>query len=217
VVLVAAVVPRALSAAHLRSDVEPVSPNPVTSQSPTPGVHALVADPFLTGDEWAGFWGPGQLTTEGNIAVAPHVVRSDTDPSLINCAGDAHRLQAQEVQSAKYAVGANGGFNTEFILRYARSQSAARALADLRSQFARCYRSQRNPKFVRPAERNVFVAPDGPIDEMFDGEGSGYQVYAAREGNVIVLVESEGGWGDRTGAALSALLDRALGPDWSQP
>jgi hypothetical protein len=53
---------------------------------------------------------------------------------------------------------------------------------------------------------------------MFDGEAPGlYQVYAAREGNVIVIVENEGGWGDRTSVALSRLLDRALGPDWSQP
>jgi hypothetical protein len=53
---------------------------------------------------------------------------------------------------------------------------------------------------------------------MFEGEAPGsYQVYAAREGNVIVLVESEEGWGDRTSVALIRLLDRALGPDWSEP
>jgi hypothetical protein len=212
-VLVAAVVPWALSAVHRRSDVEPVAPNPVTSQSPTPGVYALVADPFLTSDEWAEFWGPGQLTTEGTIAVAPPVVRSDTDPSRINCVGDAHSLEAQEVQSARYAVGAKGGFNNEFILRYASSPAAAHALANIRSQYTRC-----DPRFVLPARGYVLVAPKGPIDEMFDGEAPGlYQVYAAREGNVIVLVENEGGWGDRTSVALSRLLDRALGPDWSQP
>ena len=83
-----------------------------------PGVYTLVANPFLTGEEWAGFWGPGQTTTDGTVAVAPPVVRSDTDPSLIECVGDAHGLAAQEVQSATYAVGAEGGFNNEFILRY---------------------------------------------------------------------------------------------------
>jgi hypothetical protein len=181
-------------------------------------VYALVADPFLTADEWAGFWGPGQPTTEGTSAVAPPVVRSDTDPPLINCVGNAHSLQAQEVQSATYAVGAKGGFNNEFILRYASSRSAARALADLRSQFALCYRSQRDPGFLLPASGYVLVAPKGPVDEMFEGEAPGrYQVHSAREGNVIVLVENEGGWGDRTSVALSRLLDRALGPDWSQP
>jgi hypothetical protein len=212
-VLVAAAAPWAMSAVQLRSDVEPVGPNPVTSPSPTPGVHALVADPFLTADEWAGFWGPGQVTTDGTIAVAPPVVRSDTDPSVINCVGDAHSLEAQEVQSATYEVGAKSGFNNEFILRYASSQSAARALAELRNHYNRC-----DPGFLLPAPGYVLVAPKGPIDEMFEGEGSGlYQVYAAREGNVIVLVESEGGWGDRTSVALNRLLDRALGPDWSQP
>jgi hypothetical protein len=218
-VLVAAVVPWALSAVHLRSDVEPVAPNPVTSQSPTPGVYALVADPFLTADEWAGFWGPGQPTTEGTIAVAPPVVRSATDPSRINCVGDAHSVEAQEVQSARYAVGANGGFNNEFILRYASGPAAAQALANLRGQFARCYSSQRDPGFLAPDRGYVLVAPKGPIDEMFEGEAPGrYQVYSARAGNVIVLVErGEEGWGDRTSVALKRLLDRALGPEWSQP
>ena len=205
-------------------------PEPITTPSPTPtpGVHALAPDPFLSGVGWAGFWGPGELTTDGTIAVAPAVVRSSTEPAVMECLGDVHRMGATELRAATYLL-PGGGYNNEFVLRYDDTAAATRAFAAMRTAFAGCHRQQSNPAFLFPNGMDVHVAPYGPIDDMFEGEGDTtpqdkalgiaqrhYQVYAAREGNVVVAVESYGGWGDRTGAALSTLLDKALGPDWSK-
>ena len=43
-----------------------------------------------------------------------------------------------------------------------------------------------------------------------------YQVYAAREGNVIVARRVLRRLGRPNSVTLSTLLDRALGPDWSR-
>ena len=149
----------------------------------------------------------------------------------MECAGDPRDLGALDVQSAKYVM-SGGGFNNEFILSYASPSSAVRALAGLRAKFAACHRQQKGQPFLLPKLGYVNVAPKGPIDDMFEGEGSTtaqdgrrrgltpghYQVYAAREGNVIVVVESYGGWGDRTSVALATMLDKALGSKhWADP
>jgi hypothetical protein len=202
---------------HALSRLDPVT---TPSPSPMPGVFTLAPDPFLTGVGWAGFWGPGGPTP---------VVRKDTQPAVMECVGDVHQLGATEVRSATYVL-PGGGFNNEFVLRYDDEASATSAFADLQSQFARCHRQQKDPAFLIPDRGYVLVAPKGPIDDMFEGEGSttsqdkamgltsgAYQVYAAREGNVVVAVESYEGWGDRTSVILKTLLDKALGPDWSTP
>ncbi len=187
---------------HTLSEPEPIT---TPSPKPTPGVYTLAPDPFLSGVGWAGFWGAG----------GPTVNRTNTEPALMECIGDVHQLGATEIAAATY-VQPGGGFNNEFVLRYDDGGSATTAFANMRTKFARCHRQQSNPAFLYPIPDSVFVAPTGPIDDMFEGEDPGhYQVYAAREGNVVVAVESLGGWGDRPGNTLSGLLDRALGPDWS--
>jgi hypothetical protein len=52
-------------------------------------------------------------------------------------------------------------------------------------------------------ERGPHGGPDGPV-------ANPYQLGAARDGNVVVLIESTG-WGDRTTRTLDVALSRALG------
>jgi hypothetical protein len=216
VVVAVAVALGAGVAGGLRSEPTPaITPTP----SPTPGGHALASDPLITEDVWA-----AKLANVG-YGTPTRVVTQDTDTLLMECIGDPRSLGAAELHSATYHW-PGGGLNTEFVMLFDNEASSIRAFADLQSRFVSCHPQQRGRPFIY-AGGNIYVDPAGPIDDMFEGEGDTtandqamgltaghYDVGAAREGNVVVVMESYGGWGDRPAYTLDTMMDAALGPDW---
>lgn len=186
------------------------------------GTYTPLADPFLTEQDWADFTG-GLGISRVDEPVEPLEVQTPCEekPSTANL---------QDSQSAQWRQPDRRARQVETVLTYIDAGAASAGLAALLEAFRRCS-ARLGPawqigSFARPEsdpyslssydflpgpvdqlfviERgNRVIAPDGPVPNQ-------YQLGAARDGNVVVVIESTG-WGDRTHRTLEVALNRALG------
>jgi hypothetical protein len=119
--------------------------------------------------------------------------------------------------SANYArdgVPAATAFANEFVFAYDSAGAATRAMANLRTQVAGC---QTGSGGFAITDGVPSTAPVGPVEAEWVGAGqlwpygaSTYRIGAARDGNVVVILESYNGWTDRTHRLLEVALLRAI-------
>lgn len=175
------------------------APGPATTPSPGATAGGLAADPYLTDADWALFTGSLDVVRAGSPPLRP-----------MECVADAGALGSTELRSARYVDrGRPGAAINEFLLRFDDEAGASRAFADLRARFAGCGWQTVDLSGADPRD---------PLDDIYVAEGARagsqvvpnlYQVGVARDGAVVVIVESTG-WADRTSRTLAYALVRAI-------
>ena len=179
---------------------------PFLTASPTPTRSGLVlaADPFLTDGDWS------------QITVGELVVRSDDQPRRLSpCLADPRGLGADVTKGAAYVQPDASGIHppgrgiNEFLLLYVDETSATRAVTDIRDQIERCAQ----PMSEMTDFSTFPILPETPIAEGFDAGGDAggvhHHVTVARNGTVVVIVESTG-WADRTFTTMNLAMVRAI-------
>jgi hypothetical protein len=185
------------------------------------GTYTPLADPFLTEQDWVSFTGHGVFRVEEPVGPLDLLGPCQEEPS---------GADLQSSRSAQWREPAANARLVETVLTYTDAEAASASVAALLESFHRCMASlqpgvpdgpvpsglrdpyspgiyQFPPQAV-PAggfviERGPYRGPDGPVLQP-------YQLGVARDGNIVVLVESTG-WGDRTSRTLDVALSRALG------
>ena len=163
------------------------------------GVYTLLDPPFLTDEDWA------HMTGGSGVRRVPGPPRR-----LLPCMDLSSVRKAADVRSAAFSDAGRSASIHEFIWRYNDAAGAERAVARIRQQYAAC-----PPASV---QGGMVIGPQWSVADRMDegfwversGAANGWQLGVARDGNVVVLVES-GGWGDRTSITLERALSRALG------
>lgn len=217
---VAAVVVLAVAiGSGLGGDAAP-TPRPSPAETPTTpqpsltnagGLFTLAAHPLLTEAEWQSITGgPG--------------TRTAIDPNQLHACTPDPRVQGEQTDSRAGTYREQGRPGTrinEFAMRYADEAGAIQAYADVYKRFVGC----RDPAYVDNAYYQ-WSPPQGLgylADEQFTAElllksaegpdyGSGpfaYQLIAARDRNVVIVIESTG-WGERTLHTVQMALMRAI-------
>ena len=191
-------------------------------RSATAGSYTPLADPFLTEQDWADFTG-GLGISRVHDPVRPLELQAPCDerPS-------AESLR--DSRSAQWREPGRRARQVETVLTYDDAGAAGSGLAALLKAFQRCA-AQLGPAWQvgaltapgsDPYSLSSYDFSIGPVDQAFviergnrvfapDGAVPNlYQLGAARDANVVVVIESTG-WGDRTHRTLAVALSRALG------
>ena len=196
------------------------APRPAPARTPTPTApgptgsrtFALADQAVLTGKEWHDVTGgPGS--------------RSAIDTRQVHACTPDPRAQGSptETQAVTYRESQRPGTQlNEYVMRYADEAAAVDAFAGVYNRFAGCRdpaydESSRSiqgsvPQGFRLLADEEFVTEErlASVTDSYSGPGPfGYQLAAARDDNVVVVIESTG-WGDRSIRTLELALARAI-------
>jgi hypothetical protein len=142
--------------------------------------------------------------------------RTGTQPSgLHQCLmqlGDLLSTRSASATYARHGTSAETTFANEFVIAYADPRSAARAMATLRTDLAGC-----EPGSGRFTITDGAGSTAGPVEAEWTGRGQmwpygsdHYRIGVARDGNVVVILETYNGLSDQTDHLLQVMLLRAI-------
>jgi hypothetical protein len=186
---------------------------PAPADSPSPNVtgtrmFSLAAQPTLTEADWERIIGGGVKRLSAPPEMLTYCVH---DPRLLgdptHAYGTAYRAPDQGRQKPL----------TEYVMRYSDEAAAVQAYADVYSGFHDCSDPATDAaNWVFPPFSKSLFPSDLRLDEMFAVEVSGtrksggyYELIAARERNVVIVIELSG-WGDRPSNTAQIAMMRAI-------
>lgn len=186
---------------------------PAPADSPSPNttgtsMFSLAAQPTLTEADWGRIIGGGAKRLGAPPEMLTYCVH---DPRLLgdptHAYGTAYRAPDQGRQKPL----------TEYVMRYSDEAAAVQAYTDVYSGFHDCSDPATDAaNWVFPPFSKSLFPSDLRLDEMFAVEmsrtpktGGYYQLIAARERNVVIVIELTG-WGDRPSNTAQIAMMRAI-------